>query len=84
MIFYYTLKHSRPLIGRYTIRNIFWAWSALRLKNKRGLGFLIFCKKDLALLVELAGGGKEEGENWRQRDRNPSVPVSLFIHILYY
>jgi hypothetical protein len=53
-------KHNRPMIFWDAIGNIFWPWAALRLNNKRGLGFLIFSKKDLEFLIEVAKGDKEE------------------------
>src|SRR6266700_5092541 len=39
----------------------------------------IFSEQTLHLLRQDPRRGKEEGGNWRQRTRNPSVPVSLFI-----
>jgi hypothetical protein len=41
----------------------------------------IVSKQVLELVIQHPCWGKEEGENWRQRSRNPSVPVSLFIEL---
>ena len=35
----------------------------------------IVSEQALELLRQFSRWGKEEGENWRQRSRNPSVPV---------
>jgi hypothetical protein len=33
----------------------------------------------LHLEIQFPRGGKEEGENWRQSTRHPSVPVRVFM-----
>ncbi len=59
MIFKDTLKNRRPLVGREVIGYLFCSKSVLRLKNPRGLCLLIFCKKEVKLLRELAVGDEK-------------------------
>jgi len=48
-------------------------------RRRASLTCFIFSEQTLHLLRQDPRRGKEEGGNWRQRTRNPSVPVSLFV-----
>jgi len=79
---HHPLHHHRPVFNGKSVLGVFWPWSPFA-NHRRRAGVMCFVASEhvLDLEIQLARRGKEEGKNWRQRSRNPSVPVRLFIHL---
>jgi hypothetical protein len=75
LLLHHTMYDCRPVFNGKTVFRVFRPRSSV-LDHRRvaSLKEFIFCKKALHLEIEFPRRGKEEGENWRQRSRNPSVP----------
>lgn len=76
LLLHHTMHNQRPMFSGNTIFGMFWPWSAFA-NNRRGADVMCFVVSEhvLDLEIQRAGRGKEEVENWRQRSRNPSVPL---------
>ena len=76
LLLHHTMYHSRPVFSWNTVCRVCWPWSTFA-NNRRRAGVICFTLSEqlLHLEIQCASWGKEEGENWRQRSRHPSVPV---------
>jgi hypothetical protein len=75
-LLHHTLHDGRPQVSWNTIVRMFRPWSsALEKRRVPTLNEFISRQKVLHLEIQFSRRGKEEGENWRQSIRHPSVPV---------
>src|SRR2546421_12752218 len=67
----------RPFASGKTVCRLLWPWPPLIDHRMRSvsLSWFLLRKQTLHALIQYACRGKQEGANWRQRSRNPSVPV---------
>ena len=84
LLLHHTMNDHRPVFSGNAIFRVFWPRSPFA-NNRRRADVVCFVVSEqvLDLEIEFAGRGKEEGENWRQRSRLPSVPIEyLFIFLV--
>jgi hypothetical protein len=74
---HYTLHHRWPLGSRNAVSWVLWPWTQVLDHHLRMTypSCLILSKQVLHLLIQYSWRDKEEGENWRQSIRHPSVPL---------
>jgi hypothetical protein len=80
LLLHHPMNDHRPVFSGKTVFGVFWLWSPFA-SNRRRANVICSVVSEQVLHLEIQGASrsKQEGENWRQRTRNPSVPVSLFI-----
>src|SRR5947209_17375777 len=80
LLLHHTMNDHRPVFSGKTVVGVFWPWPPFAHNRRRAdvMGFIV-SEQVLHLVRQVASRSKEERENWRQRSRNPSVSVSLFI-----
>jgi hypothetical protein len=75
LLLHHTKYDCWPEFCGNTVFRLFWPWSPFATNRRRaGIMGFILGEQLLNLEIECASRGKEEGENWRQSIRHPSVP----------
>ena len=76
LLLHHPMNDHRPVFSGKTVCGVFWPWSPFA-HHRRRADVICFVVSEhvLDLEIQCARRGKEEGENWRQRSRHPSVPV---------
>jgi hypothetical protein len=76
LLLHHTLHDGRPQVSWNTIVRLFWSWSSVLEKRRvTPVNEFISRQQVLHLEIQFSRRGKEEGENWRQSIRHPSVPL---------
>jgi hypothetical protein len=82
LLLYHAMHDHRPVFSGNTVLRMFWPWSPFANNWRRaGVMCIVVSEQVLHLEIKIPRRSKEEVENWRQRSRNPSVPVLLFMHL---
>ena len=79
LLLHHTTQHRRLLGSEKSVCRLLWPWPPLldHRRRRASRSCFLLSKQTLHLLIQCARRSKEEAENWRQRTRNPSVPVRL-------
>jgi hypothetical protein len=83
LLLHHPMNDHRPVFSGKTVFGVFWLWSPFA-SNRRRANVICSVVSEQVLHLEIQGASrsKQEGENWRQRTRNPSVPVAYLCIFL--